>query len=249
MMKRILLMLVLSMLLTGCIFQENTSEYRELSNQFDQYQLKDIRNDERFEEWLDEVTYGSTVSQVRLHIKVYDAEGQLKRTRFASGFLFAENQDYYYLLTDFASTRKNDTEELWIDVTDYKFEVYRGYVIHRSDELGMSAIRFAKNPLKVLSIPTFASTMPYVGEPLMLIGYVNRTMNGIRMGLVVGYEPLSNGNHVMNTSIPTDINAQGALIVNINNEVVGIQFDANGELSRAYDIHQIHLMIDEVIIE
>jgi hypothetical protein len=248
MMKKMMLMVTLLFLLTGCIFQENTIEFKQLSDSFEQYQLSDIVDDSRFELLLETITYQATVSSLKLEIRVYTALGILIETRFVSGFIFAENQDDYYALTDLTSTEVESPYELWIQVTDYKNETYRGYLVTRSEDLGLSAIRFAKDPLKTLKVPTFADTMPYIGEPVVLIGYVNRTLNGVRMGLVSNYEALPNGNHIMNTSIPSDSFASGSLILNIHAEIIGIQFGFTSGFSQAYDVNQIQLMIDDIII-
>jgi hypothetical protein len=248
MMKKWLLVIILLFMLTGCIFQENTPEFKQLSSQFDQYQLKDIIDDQKFKVMLDDVTYQATISTLKLEIRVYTALGFLIETRYVSGFIFAEDQDFYYAMTDYLSTDVNQPYELWIEVTDYKNETYRGYLVTRTETLGLSAIRFAKNPLKLLKVPQFAQVMPYVGEPVILIGYVNRTNNGLRMGLVTGYELLSSDNSIMNTSIPSDAFANGAVILNIHAEIIGIQFQVLDGYARAYDIYQIKQMIEDIII-
>lgn len=248
MMKKITLIVTLLFLLTGCIFQENTEEFRKLSDSFDQYQLNDINDDARFESLLETITYQATISALKLEIRVYTALGILIETRFLSGFIFAENQDFYYVMTDLSSTEVESPYELWIQVTDYKNETYRGYLVTRSLDLGLSAIRFAKDPLKTLKVPTFAENLPYVGEPVFLIGYVNRTLNGVRMGLVSSYEDLLNGNRMLSTTIPTDQYASGALLLNLHGNIIGIQIGHSNGYSEALDVNQIKLMIDDIII-
>lgn len=248
MIKKMLLIFTLLMLLSGCVFQENTTEYQQLSNQFEQYQMHDIIDDFQFEALLEHVTYQATISALKIEIRVYTALGFLIETRFSSGFIFAQNQDFYYVMTDLLTTEVNEPYELWIEITDYKNETYRGYVVSRSETLGLSAIRFSKNPLKTLELPNFSQTMPFTGEPVVMIGYVNRTLNGVRMGLVTGYETSSNLNTIMNTSIPTDHFANGSLILNIHAQVIGIQFDFSNGVARAYDINTIQMMIKDIII-
>jgi hypothetical protein len=248
MMKKLMLMVTLLLLLTGCIFQENTQEFRRLSDSFEQYQLNDMINDSNFEQLLETMTYQATVSSLKLEMRVYTTLGFLVETRFVSGFVFSENRDDYYVMTDYVSTEFESPQELWIQVTDYKNDTYRGYLVTRREDLGLSVIKFAKNPLQNLEIPTFADKMPYVGEPVILIGYVNQTLNGVRMGLVSSYEALPNGNHIMHTSIPSDSYASGSLILNIHSEIIGIQFGSSNGYSQAYDIHQIQLMIEDLII-
>jgi hypothetical protein len=248
MMKKLFLSILLLLMLTGCIFQENTPEFKQLANRFDEYQLNDIVDDQKFKSMLDDVTYQATISTVKLEIRVYTALGFLIETRFVSGFIFAQNQDFYYVMTDLSSTEVSAPYELWIEVTDYKGETYRGYLVTRTETLGLSAIRFAKNPLKLLGVSSIAKSMPYVGEPVMLIGFVNRTNNGMRMGLVSGYELQQSGYSIMNTSIPSDPFANGAVILNIHAEIVGIQFQVSSGYARAYDILQIQTMILDIII-
>ncbi len=248
MMRKLLFVILLLLTLTGCIFQENTPEFKQLSDRFDDYQLNDIIDDQNFKSMLDDVTYKATISTVKLEIRVYTALGFLIETRYVSGFVFAQNQDFYYVMTEISSTDVSVPYELWIEITDYKGETYRGYLVTRSESLGLAAIRFAKNPLKLLGVSTLAKAMPYVGEPVMLIGFVNRTNNGMRMGLVSGYELQENNYSIMNTSIPSDAFATGAVILNIHAEVVGIQFQVQGGYARAYDIFQIQAMIEDIII-
>lgn len=244
----ILLSLLMFFVMSGCTIRENTEEYRQLSNQFDRYQLGDINSDVRFENMLKDITYSAIVSAVRLEIRIYTSLGSLIETRFASGMLFGENQEFYYLLTELTVTQVTDPYELWIEVTDYKNESYRGYLVQRSEDLGLAAIRFMKNPLKTLKVAELATTLPYVGEPLMLIGFVNRTNNGTRMGLLSALDLQDNGHFILSTTIPSDLYAKGALILNIHAEVIGLQFAVENGYAKAYDMSQIRHMMDQIII-
>jgi len=222
-----LLFLLLVLFLTGCtlfILEEDTDAYKALSKQFFDYQTNDISDIKNFQTFINTVTLDTSIASVKVEVTLYSGLGLLLETRYGSGVIFHVSQTEYHVMTDYKLTQKEATQFITIDIHDYLGNTYTATLKHQDETLGLSGVSFPKgsSTLKALSI---ASQVTFVGEPIMLIGYQGRIINGLTMGLLESY--ILDEQEVLigfKTNIPSDDFGNGAVLIDMTHQMIGIQY-------------------------
>ncbi|MDI6452944.1 S1C family serine protease [Peloplasma aerotolerans] len=239
--KMLMLILLLATLLNGCaifVIEEDTEEFKILASQYQNYIANDINIFDRFQTFINVVTLETTISSVMIEVKVYSPLGVLLETRYGSGVIFEEDSSNYHVLTTFDLTKLSSGQTMSIEISDYLGRTYRGFLRKSSEDLGLSGIRFVKNRNRVLQTLDISDSLPLIGEPIMLIGYQGEIINALTMGLITGYiKTDENIVQAVETNVLSDAFGNGGVMINMNHEIIGIQFDVDNGSTYAYSIY------------
>lgn len=236
--KLIMLILVLSVVLSGCslfVKEEDSKAYEDLKNYYHQYVNFDIALAERFHEYLNNLTLYVNKSSVRIRVETVTSEDSVVINTSGSGVVFHETNEHYYVLSSKALFQ-NSNQVFKYQIIDYAGNTYSGTLFHFSETLGM--IRINKDPSKLLPIIKIAKFAPFINEPIVLLSYRKQIVNSITLGLVDHQS--DNEIHHLYTNISSDRFANGGAIINMASELVGIQFMLVEGVSVAYDLTEIH---------
>ena len=242
--KLTFLMILLSFFISGCsyfVIEDDSIEYIALANQYDNYILSDINQLENFQSFINDVTLNSSLASVMIEVKVYSQLGLLLETRYGSGVIFYQDSANYHILTTFELTHIDDKETLSIEVSDYLGRTYRAFTRLDSEELGLSGIRIAKNSQRILGVLEIAKYPPLVGQPVMLIGFQRRIINALTMGMVIEVNYNEDQEFInMKTTVLSDNFGNGGVMIDMNHEIIGIQYEVENGFTYAYGLDVIN---------
>lgn len=240
--KLIILLFTLALLLSGCIKiieEENSDEYRALSSQYEAYITHDILDDQQFESFLNTATFETIQSNIMIKVQIYDELNNLVETRYGSGVVVSKGI-YYYVLTTNSLTYTSEYHNVSYQTTDFQGRITKAYIDHISLEYGLTVLRYQRVLTTRLPVIQFAPAVSLQGEPLLLFGYKGQIMNSMTMGLMIVEDvDIDSGNDYFYTSISTDEYANGSAIINMNNQLVGIQMGVVDGISYAISITEI----------
>lgn len=240
--KLIGLFIVLLLILSGCleiIQEEDSDEYRALSAQYDDFITHDVLKDEQFESFINSATFESILSNVMIKTQFFNDLNSLVETRYGSGVIVSKGV-YYYVLTTSSLINSDQYHNATYQVTDYQGRITRAYVDHDSTSYGLTVLRFQRTLDTHLPAIEFADQMPLNGEPILEFGYKGKVMNSMTMGLMVDrYVDEATSYQYFYTTIASDAYANGSAIINLNNQLIGIQVDVVDGMSYAISIQEI----------
>lgn len=240
--KLIVLLFTLALLLSGCIKvidEEDSDEYRALSSQYDAFITHDISDDQQFEAFLNTATFETIQSNIMIKVSIYDDLNNLVETRYGSGVVVSKGV-YYYVLTINSLTYTSDYHNVTYQTTDYQGRVTKAYIDHISLDYGLTVLRYQRVLATRLPVIDFASDVSLQGEPLLQFGYKGETMNSMIMGLMIEeYLDEETSLEYFYTSIPSDEYANGSAIINMSNQLIGIQMGIVDGMSYAISINEI----------
>lgn len=246
--KLTFMMILLSFFISGCsyfVVEEDTVEYIALANQYDNYITSDINQLENFQSFINGVTLTSSLASVMIEVKVYSSLGLLLETRYGSGVIFHEDSANYHILTTYNLTSIDDKETLSIEVSDYLGRTYRAFTRRDSSDLGLSGIRIAKNSQRILGVLEIADYPPMVGQPVMLIGYQRRIINALTMGMIIEVN-YNDDQELINikTTVLSDNFGNGGVLIDMNHEIIGIQYEVENGFTYAHGLDVIKAFYD-----
>jgi hypothetical protein len=217
--------LILLIALSGCELGLEDDALREARQHYETYEDNDLVSQGELADFINTATLETSRSSVKVKVNVYDASMTLVEEREASGVVFQEEAAYVHILTAFSVTDVPEGHIKTVRIHDYLEREFTGFIREESSETGLSAIRMVKPLVNPLSPVETALFEPVVGEPVLLVGFQRETVNAINMGLVTGLDvtdPVT-GLSFMTTDIPSDINGNGGMIINLMHQLVGIQ--------------------------
>ncbi len=222
-MKKIIGILILLFVIVSCSQTEVSTEYRELSHQFDQFVIRDYHQTDGFIQLTNKLTTEYTPSSIRVSIRILAANASVIEERVGSAFIIDSDETHYYALTTSDHFFKEDAQLMIIGVYDYQGAYYPSRLKHIHEAGGLALLAFEKGPNTLVSA-TLSQTVPFPKEPIFLMGNPFQTQNLILGGLYLGMV-----NHQGETTIPSDHFGNGSALFNIELHVIGIQvglFDA-----------------------
>lgn len=221
-MKKLLILLIFLLILSGCTFTEDTKEYRDLSMQFDELVIRDLHNKDGFDLFFNDITKQLIPSNIKLHVKVYNNLGLLIENRFASGFIYQNASGYYHAMTVSSLVLVSTNQSYVIDVYDYLGNKYTARDIETDDNFPIITFKFMESITSLKSLPV-RPYLPIINEPIFMIGNPNHTQNTILFGSYKGF----NEDNLSITNIKSDLFAQGSAVMNVQMNLIGIQIDFN----------------------
>lgn len=210
------------MLLSGCglyIGEEQSKDFKNLSQQYDAYIDQDISNEKLFYELINGAMVEVMPSIVEIEISVYSNLNILVEKRISSGVIFEQLNEGYFVLIDQSQTTVLQGQKLEYRIIDFMNNTYMAQHLY-SDELEPITILYMTSKSTKLRKISIASFTPKVGEPVLLMGNHFGIQNATAMGLITSYRPDLNR---MYTSIPSDASSHGGAIINNQLELIGIQ--------------------------
>lgn len=179
----------------------------------------------------------------------YDSEGGQ-----GSGVIFKISDDgrtYYCLTNNHVTYIDPEFNVVSYKITDYKSNVYAGTLLHSSKDYDLSILKFTKsNDLKIdLMSLNLVKANPSVDQIVVSLGQPKGQKNTITIGKVKSYTNVAveNGKSdsdvkfkVIAHSAPIDRGSSGGVLINLDGEIVGINFagsvDANDAFVEGYAI-------------
>lgn len=221
-MKKLSLIAILFALLitvSGCSIlsvEENTFEFRELSDQYNEYVMNDVVNFDDFKNFMNEASNVSSTSVFMIETDVLDIFNRVTNTFHGTGTLFFEDTNYSYVLTtyqiiDLVSRRVH------YFVTDIYGMKMSAEIFAADSTLGLGILRVDLNSTDY-EIVDFASYMPLSNELVLMIANNYPTQNIQKLGHFLYQE------EIPYMKVASSQNANGSPIFNLKLEVIGIQY-------------------------
>lgn len=245
--KLILLIIILTMTLSGCTLDMSRSaQYDDLYMQYTDYITHDIADETAFHDLMNSITLESEQSNIMIRVEYYNHLNVLLDTIYGSGVVFLGSSSFDYAITSYDLVHMpEDVHSIKYTIYDYQGRVRTGYRYMESEKDDLSILQFLvdkDDPLPPIGI---GSSMPISGEPLVLLGYQNRIINAMTMGLMKEQTiPDENQTVYFVTTIPSDAYANGGAILNIKNELIGIQILEQNGTAFAVSVKSILNMIE-----
>ena len=181
--------------------------------------------------------YLSLTKEERMYQNVLESHVRLvvtkdNQTSFASSVIFDEDDTYYYGLTNHHVVSGSSA----IDAVDYKNEIYDVTVIDSSAYYDLAIIKFEKNSLNPLHVLKLAESYN-INDEIKAVGYP-RSIFTISTGLIDTIDVIVHDVtlQVIHHTAVIDHGSSGGALLNLKNEIVGINFGADPEVNMSYAI-------------
>lgn len=210
-MKKILLMIILVLSMSGCqFFEKNDIDYIDLINEISQITMK------------------SNVS-----LSCTSTSNNYFSVNNGSGIIFHEDEEKYYVLTNHHVTIvRLEYSNVEYEISDYSGQVYKANLISHHVNYDLSVLSFLKgNELHVTSL---SDNNIENGEKLIAISTPKNQINALTMGFSNGYvvAPVISGFEyysdvkfdVLKHDVPMFEGSSGGVILNEKLEAVAIHY-------------------------
>lgn len=221
-MKKIYLTILMSLLLVllyGCqmlVIEEDTFEYRQLSDQYNDYVMNDVVNYDDFIEIMNDATNITTTSVFMVETNELDIFRRLVNQKYGSGTIIFSDINYNYILTTFEMI---DLQSRFVSY--YIYDAYGTKIaaeIFAADStlnLGILRSRITDENYHIVDFPDY---LPLSNELVIMISNSYPTQNIHKLGLYL-YQDEKSYVEVVSTK-----NANGSPVFNLQLELVGIQY-------------------------
>jgi hypothetical protein len=216
-MKKVILLILIVFILSSCYENEVSTDYQQLSSQFNQFVIRDIHQETSFHRMTNELTTEWAQTNIRVHVKIFNQLGFLVEQRHATAFIVDQNDTHYIAVTTQDLFLIQSNQFISIDLYDYLGNVYQTNVIEQNDDCPIALLRFQKGSIALKPV-ILSSQYPMVMEPIFLLGNPYQTQNLILSGFFLGITDSR-----IETSIPSDTFGNGSAIYNIELKVIGMQ--------------------------
>lgn len=215
----IIMFLALSIVIQGCqllVFEEDTVEYNQLSEQYNEYVMNDIIDFDDFKNFMNEASNVSTTSVFMIETNVLDTFNRVTTTYHGTGTLFFEGINYDYILTTFQVIDLNSRRVQYF-ATDAYGQKMTAQIFAYDSDLGLGILRVTKN-LTDYDVVDFASYLPLSDELILMISNDYPTQNIQRLGSFLYQDDIAY------MEVTSSQNANGSPIFNLKLELIGIQY-------------------------
>jgi S1-C subfamily serine protease len=240
--KLVILMMILSIVLSSCFGDSypKDSDAQLLYEQYRTFVQNDISTEQRLQSLINEISLNLININIIVEVKIYNQLGVPVETRQSSGFIYKKNENDYDVITLISLSDINPNYTIQYIVKDVQGKSYDASLILSSSENQLALMRFSSTRLILPQILLFAKGKPLVGEPLILIGHQFKIVNAMSMGIVLGNEKdeLLDIELIL-TSIRSDSDGNGGVILNMGKEIVGIQFENKEGITRIIGVDTI----------
>lgn len=222
------------MLMQGCqllVLEEDTDEYRKLSDQYNEYVMHDVINFDDFKKVMNNATNLSNTSVFMVETDALDLFNRVTSAKHGTGLLIFKDSSYHFILTtfqmiDLANKRVN------YFVNDAYGNQLNAEIFAADSKLGLGILR-VPNVTEVYAIAEFANYMPLSNELVLMISNSYPTQNIHKLGFYLYQDELSY------MKVVSSQNANGSPIFNLKLEVIGIQFAYGEEYIQIIDFQTI----------
>lgn len=240
-MKKILGLIVFTLviLLQSCgmiVVEEDTEEYRMLSDQYNQYITHDAVDFDDFKELMNNVTHQTTLSVFMLVIETKNALNRVTSRTQQTAVLVEYDLKYMYILTTYqrVDERANSID---YNVFDAYGNLLEGELYDYDEELCLIRVeRTGTNYPKA----ELANFLPINKELVVMISNDDTVLNMQKLGLFL-YQ-----NEASYVEIASFENAIGSPVFNLRLELIGIQVSYGTEHALLIDYQVISEFLEQV---
>lgn len=215
----VILLLLFAMTLQGCnliVIEEDSVEYRRLSDQYNEYIVSDVVNYEDFRDVMNDATHITTTSVFSIETQVLDFFRRVVSQHFGTATLIYTDHNYHYVLTTFQMI---NLQSRFVDyyITDAYGNRVAGEIFAADSTLKLGILRFrhTNESYATISLPNF---MPLSGELLVMILNNHPIQNLHKLGTYLYQDDASY------VKVQSYQNANGSPVFNLQLELVGIQY-------------------------
>ncbi len=152
-----------------------------------------------------------------------------------SGFIFYEDTESYYVLTNHHVVYNDTIRTATITVTDYLGEDHNASLLALDSTYDLAVLSFPKVHFDI-DILTFSEKSLFFEDNIFVIGYPNGQINSMTTGQLIDYDSITVSNdedeigiefNVFIMDVPVETGSSGSVVVDKNYEVVGIIYAGN----------------------
>lgn len=180
-----------------------------------------------------------------------------------SGFIYAEDDIYYYALTNSHVVGGNMTYNHYIEVTDMSGKDYYGTLIAYDTDYDLAVIRFLKGNNN-LAYFEFAHVNPELSTRVIIMGHPFGQLNGITLGYYVDFTTTSLSDQsigtidfqVLKLDAPVEPGSSGSVVINELFQTIGVVFAGSyndesnfSDFSYAIPVEQVLTFMDQHSLE
>jgi len=243
-MKKILFVIVLAMILIlqSCgviIIEEDTDQYRLLSEQYNAYIMNDISSFDDFKDIMNEATNQTTLSVFMLEKETFNRFNIVTDTKYGTATLIYFDQDYLYLLTIFEMI---DLYSQYINyyIHDAYGTEYEGEIYAADSSFNLGIIRVERTGTYYPKAK-LADYLPLTNEMVLMISNDHPSQNIHRLGFYI------NENDQSYVEVMSSMNACGSPVFNLQLELIGIQYLFGDAYVRLIDYQSIYTFVSDLL--
>lgn len=218
-----LMILIITLTLTGCV--EITYE-----GVYDSYQSYLDDNNDDYDQLMSFYNELNT-EWIKGTITVKSIITELDFSSVGTGFIYAEDEDYYYALTNSHVIGGGIYYQHIIHALDLTGLSYDATLIAYDTDYDLAAIKFLKGDNDLLYIP-FAEHSPEYRDYVSVLGHPDGQVNGLMIGYYLDMTTLSLSAQsigtvdfsVLKLTVPVQPGSSGSVVMNMNYEAVGVLF-------------------------
>ncbi|BCR36574.1 S1 family peptidase [Mariniplasma anaerobium] len=156
-------------------------------------------------------------------------------TSVGSGFIFFEDLQSYYVLTNHHVVYTDTTQTTTITITDYLGKDHTATLLALDSHYDLAVLSFSKTNFDVNPLSFSEHTLVFK-DMAIVMGYPNGQINSITTGELVDFDKINISNEtdesgvdfdVLIMDVPVETGSSGSVVLDENYEVVGIIYAGN----------------------
>jgi hypothetical protein len=243
-MKKIYIVFVLAMVLflQSCgmiIIEEDTDEYRLLSDQYNAYIMNDVVNFDDFRDIMNDATNQTTLSVFMLEKETFNRFNSVTDRKYGTATLIYFDQTYLYLLTTFEMIDLN-SQYINYYVHDAYGTEYEGEIYAADSSFNLGIIRVERTSIYYPKAK-LADYLPLTNEMVLMISNDHPSQNIHRLGYYL------NQNDQSYVEMISSMNANGSPVFNLQLELIGIQYLYGDAYILLIDYQTIYTFVSDLL--
>jgi S1-C subfamily serine protease len=176
-----------------------------------------------------------STSTIQSVVKVTKKVPLLSITSIGSGFIFYEDLENYYVLTNNHVVYNDTNQTAFLTVTDYLGVDHIATLLALDLNYDLAVLSFSKSSLNVDAL-IFSENELAFKDMIIVMGYPNGQINSMTAGELIDFDPIDVSNHtvemgvdfeVLIMDVPVETGSSGSVVINESFEVVGIIYAGN----------------------
>ncbi|AUD63552.1 hypothetical protein BK010_08595 [Tenericutes bacterium MO-XQ] len=243
-MKKIYMILVLAMVLflQSCgmiVIEEDTNEYRLLSDQYNAYIMHDVVSFDDFKDIMNDATNQTTLSVFMLEKETFNRFNSVTDRKYGTATLIYFDQNYLYLLTTFEMIDLN-SQYINYYVHDAYGTEYEGEIYAADSSYSLGIIRVERTGVYYPKAK-LADYLPLTNEMVLMISNDHPSQNIHRLGYYL------NQNDQSYVEMISSMNANGSPVFNLQLELIGIQYLYGDAYILLIDYQTIYTFVSDLL--
>jgi S1-C subfamily serine protease len=156
-------------------------------------------------------------------------------TSIGSGFIFYEDLDAYYVLTNNHVIYNDTIYTATLTITDYLGVDHIATLLANDESYDLAVLSFPKSNLDVDPL-VFSETELVFTDTVIVMGYPNGQINSMTIGELIDIDEIDISNHtdgmgvffdVLIMDVPVETGSSGSVVMNEDFEIVGVVYAGN----------------------